>query len=285
MPDLILADVNVGTSTDRNVLIRDGRIAQIAADRADLGDLTGADVIECDHRALIPGIVEPHMHLDKALLDARKPNLEGTLEAAIKVTGALKAEFTLDDVLDRSRQVLDMAIANGTTLIRCHPDVDPIEKSLGADAMIQLRDEYRGRIDLQVVTFPQEGIVKAPGTYELMDRAMAAGADVVGGCTYNEPTVEQCYEHIAKVFDLAEKYDAPVDMHCDFQVDTTDPRYALVEHIADVTIERNWQGRVTLGHVTALGSLSGQRRAEVTWPRVTRPCQLRSIVTSAMCST
>lgn len=267
MSDVVLADVNIGTEKDRSVLIRDGRIAAIEADRQLLETGPDTEVIECGHRALIPGIVEPHMHLDKALLDSRMPNLEGTLEGAIKVTGALKSQFTTEDVLERSRKVLDMAIAHGTTLIRCHPDTDPIEGLIGVEAMLALREEYRGRIDLQVVAFPQEGIIKAPGTLELMDRAMAEGADVVGGCTYNEPTLEECLRHIDAVFDLAEKYDAPVDMHCDFQVDTSDPRHALVEHIADVTIARGWQGRVTLGHVTSLGSLSGQHRIEV-WDRI-----------------
>lgn len=266
MEDLVLADVNIGDQRGRSVLIQDAKIAAIAARRDEL-PTTGAEVVDCGNRALLPAFVEPHMHLDKALLDARMPNLEGTLEGAIKVTGALKAQFTPEDVTDRARRVLDMAIAHGTTLIRCHPDVDPIEKLIGVESMIALREEYRGRIDLQIVAFPQEGILKAPGTHELMDEAMAEGADVVGGCTYNEPTLEDCLHHIDKVFDLAEKYDAPVDMHCDFQVDTSDPRYALVEHIADVTIARGWQGRVTLGHVTSLASLSGQHRIEV-WDRI-----------------
>ncbi|SER97698.1 cytosine deaminase [Propionibacterium cyclohexanicum] len=267
MAELVLADVNIGKSTSRNVLIREGTIASIAATLGALHAQPGATLIECGHRALVPGFVEPHMHLDKALLDARMPNLEGTLEGAIAVTGALKGQFTLEDVTERARLVLDMAIAHGTTFIRCHPDVDPIEKLIGVEALLALREEYRGRVDLQIVAFPQEGILKAPGTYELMDQAMAAGAEVVGGCTYNEPTLEGCLRHIDMVFDLAAKYDAPVDMHCDFQVDTSDPRYALVEHIADVTIARGWEGRVTLGHVTSLASLSGKHRIEV-WDRI-----------------
>ncbi len=267
MSDLVLADVNINEKKDRNVLIQDGRITRIADSREELACGPDAQVIEGGHRALIPGIVEPHMHLDKALLDARMPNLEGTLEGAIKVTGALKAQFTPEDIRDRARQVIDMAIAHGTTAIRCHPDTDPIEGLMGVEAMIELREEYRDRLDLQIVAFPQEGILKSPGTLELMDRAMAEGADVVGGCTYNEPTVEECRKHIDAVFDLAEKYDAPVDMHADFQTDTTDPRYAMVDYIAEVTIQRGWQGRVTLGHMTSLGSLSGQRRIE-TWDRI-----------------
>ena len=275
MPDLVLHNAVVsGLPGVRTVQIEDGRIQRITAEEATEDRTTGPDRIEgsvrtidVGGRALLPSFVEPHLHLDKALLDARLPNLEGTLAGAIKVTGALKAEFTVADCIDRARTVLDLAIANGTGAIRSHPDVDPIAHLVGVEAMLQLRDEYRDRIDLQIVAFPQEGIIKAPQSYALMEEALRGGADVVGGCTYNEPTLEQCHEHIDTVFDLAEKYDVPVDMHCDFAVDDSDPRYALVEHIADVTIARGMQGRVTLGHMTSLASLSGQHRIHV-WDKI-----------------
>jgi cytosine deaminase len=250
----------------QDLLIDSGRIELVGP----AGTLPGEradEVLDCERRAVVPGFVEAHLHLDKALLDERMPNLAGDLEGAIKVTGALKSRFTMVDVMGRARKVLDMAIAQGTTAIRTQPDVDPIVHTLGADAMLALRQEYRGRVDLQVVAFPQEGIVKAPGTIDLMEECLKNGADVVGGCTYNEADVDDCKEHIRQVFDLAEKHRVPVDMHCDFQVDASDPRYALVEHIADVTIERGMQGRVTLGHMSSLASLTGPHRVEV-WDRI-----------------
>lgn len=253
-----------GYPETQDILIEDGSISRIAA----TGTLPNpGEVLDAQGRAVVPGFVETHLHLDKALLDERMPNLAGTLEGAIKVTGALKARFTPEDVLERSRKVLDMAIAQGTTAIRTQPDVDPIAHTIGADAMLALRDEYRGRVDLQVVAFPQEGILKAPGTLELMEQCLRNGADVVGGCTYNEPDLDSCKEHVRQVFDLAEKYQVPVDMHTDFWVDDSDPRYALVEHIAEVTVARGMQGQVTLGHMTSLASLSGAHRVEV-WDRI-----------------
>ncbi len=265
MSALLLKNVRLdGYPEPQDLLIEGGSISRITP----AGTGTGADeVLDAEGRAVVPGFVEPHLHLDKALLDERMPNLAGTLEGAIKVTGALKSRFTTEDVLERSRKVLDMAIAQGTTAIRTQPDVDPIARTIGADAMLTLRDEYRGRVDLQVVAFPQEGIVKAPGTIEMMEECLRNGADVVGGCTYNEPDVDACKDHIRQVFDLAEKYQVPVDMHTDFWVDDSDPRYALVEHIADVTIARGMQGKVSLGHMTSLASLSGAHRVEV-WDRI-----------------
>lgn len=264
---LILQNANLEEySTPQDVAVDAGHITAVASG----GTLTGSgEVIDCTGKAVVPGFVEPHLHLDKALLDARMPNLAGTLDGAIRVTGALKAAFTTEDVLQRARTVLDMAIANGTSFIRSHPDVDPIAHTVGADAMFALRDEYRGRIDLQVVAFPQEGIIKAPGTVELMEECLRNGADVVGGCTYNEPTVDDCKRHIDTVFDLAEKYSVPVDMHTDFWTDDSDPRYALVDYIAEVTIARGMQGKVSLGHMTSLAALSGRRRVE-TWDTIKR---------------
>lgn len=250
----------------QDLLLEKGRIAVIAPAGA-VAAARADEVLDCEGCAVLPGFVETHLHLDKALLDERMPNLAGTLEGAIKVTGALKSQFTMDDVLERSRKVLDMAIAQGTTVIRTQPDVDPIVGTLGVDAMLALRDEYRGRVDLQVVAFPQEGIIKAPGVVELLEECLRNGADVVGGCTYNEADVDACKAHVQQVFDLAEKYNVPVDMHCDFQVDDSDPRYGLVEYIAGVTIERGMQGRVTLGHMTSLAALEGQHRVEV-WNRI-----------------
>ncbi|HEY9292724.1 MAG TPA: amidohydrolase family protein [Microlunatus sp.] len=269
MPDLVLHNAALpGLPGVRTVQIEDGRIGRISAEQAgseaNHGSVRSIDV---GGRAVLPSFVEPHLHLDKALLDARLPNLEGTLAGAIKVTGALKAEFTVADCIDRARTVLDLAIANGTGAIRSHPDVDPIAHLVGVEAMLALQEEYRDRLDLQIVAFPQEGIIKAPESYALMEEALRGGADVVGGCTYNEPSLEQCHEHIDKVFDLAEKYDVPVDMHCDFAVDDSDPRYGLVEHIANVTIARGMQGRVTLGHMTSLAALSGQHRIQV-WDKI-----------------
>jgi cytosine deaminase len=220
-------------------------------------------VIDADGRAVLPGFVEPHLHLDKALLYRRQPARDGTLAEAIRLTGQLKAEQDRDDVLERSRAVLDMAVAHGTVAIRAHPDVDPIQGLLGVETALTLRDEYRDLLDLEAVAFPQEGIVKAPGTLELMEEALRMGASVVGGCPYNEPTWDDTRRHIDLVFDLAQRFDVPVDMHADFADDASDQRYAAARYIAEKAIELGWQGRVSLGHVTSLGALTREEAMPV----------------------
>jgi cytosine/creatinine deaminase len=222
-----------------------------------------ARTIDAGGRAVLPGFVEPHLHLDKALIYRRQPARDGTLAEAIRLTAQLKAEQDRDDVLERSRAVLDMAVANGTIAIRAHPDVDPIQGLLGVETALTVRDEYRDLLDLDVVAFPQEGIVKAPGTEELMEEALRMGANVVGGCPYNERTWEDAQRHIDVVFELARRFDLPVDMHADFADDAGDRRYAAAGYIAEQAIEHGWQGRVSLGHVTSLGALTREEAAHV----------------------
>ena len=155
-----------------------------------------ARTIDAGGRAVLPGFVEPHLHLDKALIYRRQPARDGTLEEAIRLTGQLKAEQDREDVLERSRAVLDMAVAHGTVAVRAHPDVDPIQGLIGVETGVALRDEYRDLLHLDIVAFPQEGIVKAPGTFELMEEALRMGANVVGGCPYNERTWDDTTRHI-----------------------------------------------------------------------------------------
>ena len=231
--------------------IRGGRIAAIEEHL----DRNGCDEIDAGGRVALPGFIEPHLHLDKAFLHNRLQARLGTLDEAIKVTGILKGRQVRSDVLLRSRRVIDMAIANGTTLIRAHPDVDPIQGLIGVETALELREEYRDLIDIQIVAFPQEGILKSKGVLALMQQALTLGADVVGGCPYNEVTWDDTRAHIDLIFELAIKYGRAVDMHADFCDDATDQRFAAAEYIARKTIELGYQGRVALGHVTSLASL------------------------------
>jgi cytosine deaminase len=229
---------------------------------------SAARVIDCAGDAVLPGLVEPHLHLDKALLDTeldteldtQRPNLVGTLASAIAVTGQLKKQFTHESVRERAARVLEQAVGHGTTVIRAQPDVDPLVGLLCVEVMLQLRAQYRDLVELQVVAFPQEGILRQPGTRELLVEALRLGADVVGGCSYQEATLDQCHEHVDLVFELAERFGVPVDIHADFADDTADPRFGLARHIAERTRAHGMAGRVTLGHMTSLSALEPDAR-------------------------
>ncbi|WP_407166395.1 amidohydrolase family protein [Bradyrhizobium sp. ORS 111] len=239
--------------------IRGGRIAAIEENL----DRAGEEEIDAQGRVALPGFIEPHLHLEKAFVHRRLPARSGTLEEAIRVTGILKAKQERSDVLERSRKVLDMAVRNGTVFVRAHPDVDPIQGLIGVETALELKEEYKDLLDLQIVAFPQEGLLKTAGVVELMEQAVAMGADVVGGCPYNELSWNDTCAHIDKVFDLALKHDLDIDMHADFADDTDDKRFAAAEYIARKTIDTDYRGRVALGHMTSLGALTPEHAKPV----------------------
>ena len=236
-----------------DIAIKDGKIVEVAKHG---GHDKTAEVLDAGGHVVIPSLVESHLHPDKAFLEERMPNVSGTLAEAIRNTGILKAKYTLDDVIQRAETALRWSIIHGATIMRAHPDVDPIAKLLGVQALLELREKYADYLDLQIVVFPQEGIIKAPGTLELMEEGIRQGADVVGACPYNEADIADTRRHLEIVFKMAEKHGLPLDMHVDFTDDADDPRYMTTETICDMTMAYGMQGKVALGHVTTLGALN-----------------------------
>jgi cytosine deaminase len=205
--------------------------------------------VEVAGRLVTPGLVEAHIHLDKALLSGRVQATAGTLEEAIRLTGDAKRRFTVDDIRARARRALEMAIASGTTALRTHVEVDPIVGLMGMEAVLPLRDEFAPAVDVQVCAFAQEGIVHAPGTEALLRQALAMGANAIGGCPYND---SDPLRHIAVVFDLAAEFGVDADFHADF---FDEPEHLHVEAIVAETVRRGWHTRVAVGHLTELAAL------------------------------
>ncbi len=214
-------------------------------------------IIDAQGRVLLPGLVESHIHLDKAYVMDRMPNRSGTLQEAIAVTGKLKPTFTKEDIVERSQRVLRAMITHGTTYIRTHAEFDPSQGFTGFDTVLELREKYRDLVDMQVVAFPQEGILKCPGVDKMMYQAMEAGADVVGACPYNDTSAT---EHIDFCFELAKKYDKPIDFHQDFKDDADN---LTIEYICDRTIAEGMQGMVSVGHLTAIAALPPDELAPI----------------------
>ncbi len=222
-----------------------GRIARIAPRIAE----TAPRELHAGGRLVIPGLVESHFHLDKALLGAGAPSWAGDVQGAIRATAEAKRAFTVEDIRARARRVLDMAIRRGTTVMRSHVEVDPIVGLKGMEAILPLQREYAWAIDLQVCVFPQEGIFQTPGTEALMREALTLGGAAVGGVPYNDTDGRA---HLRLVFDLAREFDRDVDLHLDF---FDEPGDLLIGEVADLTRARGWEGRVSAGHVSALGAL------------------------------
>ncbi len=208
--------------------------------------------IDAKGKLTVPSFIDPHIHLDKVnIVDVVRPNKTGTLKEAIEIIWDKKSKYTIEDIVDRAGDVIKRAALNGTTRMRTHVDIDTIGGLKPLEGVIAAKNRYKDIMDIQTVAFPQEGIIKDPGCEKLMWEAMEMGADTVGGMPANENTPEDSRKHIEICFDIAEKYNADVDMHVD---ETDDPFYRTLEMLADETIKRGWQGRVTAGHTCALAA-------------------------------
>ncbi|MBF2083721.1 amidohydrolase family protein [Thermoleptolyngbya sp. C42_A2020_037] len=215
-----------------------------------------ATVIDAAQKLVIPGLVDGHIHLDKALILDRHPAVEGTFQEAMRGTLRLKQTFTEADIQARARQVLQRAIAFGITAMRSHVEVDHTIGLTGLRALLPLRQEFAWGITLQLAAFAQEGITNQPGVEALLREAMTLGADVIGSAPYVDPDPEQ---NIRIVFDIAEAFNCDVDFHLDFLDDDAPLLWPVV---AAETARRGWRGRVCLGHMTKLAGLSPTELAE-----------------------
>ncbi|MBF4661904.1 cytosine deaminase [Cronobacter malonaticus] len=200
---------------------------------------------------VIPPLVEPHIHLD-ATLTAGEPewNMSGTLFEGIERWGQRKATITHEDTKRRAHATIGMLRDHGIQHVRTHVDVtDPTLAAL--KAMLEVKEEARHLIDLQIVAFPQEGIESFPQGRALMEQAVEMGADVVGGIPHFENTREQGVSSVKFLMELAERTGCLVDVHCD---ETDDAQSRFLEVLAEETRVRGMGARVTASHTVAMGS-------------------------------
>jgi cytosine deaminase len=250
-----------------DLILRHARIAGRGAATFDIGIAAGriAEIAEKivaegpdEHlggRLVTPGFVETHIHLDKSCILDRCQSPEGTLQEAIAQVAAAKRAFTEDDVYARARRTLEKAIINGTTRMRTHVEVDPRIGLRSFEAIRRLKRDYAWALDLEICVFPQEGLLNDPGTEELLVAACEAGADLIGGCPYTDTDP---HGQIARIFDIARRFDLDIDFHLDFDLDAS--RMDLDE-VCRQTEAFRYGGRVAVGHVTKLSALPPDRLA------------------------
>lgn len=240
-----------------DVGVAGGRYAEIAPRL----DIRGAQELEAEGRLLAPAFIDPHIHLDKVLTaGSLRPNRSGTLREAIEILWGSKANSTVEEIARRSGQVIESAVLTGTSRLRTHVDVDTIGKLRPLEGVLAARERYRDLVDLEIVAFPQEGIVRDPGTEALMREAIRMGADLVGGMPHNEVSPEDSRRHIGICFEIATQHDRDIDMHVD---ETDDPASRTLEILADLTLARGYEGRVTAGHTCALAAYPDRYAREV----------------------
>lgn len=207
--------------------------------------------IDAGAKLICAPFIEPHIHLDAALT-AGEPswNQSGTLFEGIERWGERKPMLTDADIRERALKTLNLLIGNGVQFVRTHADTsDP--SLIGLKTLCALRDELKDKIDIQVVAFPQDGLLSYPGGDRLMEEALEIGADVVGGIPHFEYTRELGVASMKRVIELAIKYDRLVDVHCD-EID--DPNSRFLEVLACEALFNDLGSRVTASHTTAMHS-------------------------------
>ncbi|WP_071393365.1 cytosine deaminase [Bacillus tuaregi] len=238
-----------GTTGLWNIVMTDSIIAKITQD-TDL-ETGNHEIIDAAGSLVLPPFIDPHIHLDTTLTAGEpKWNQSGTLFEGIQRWSERKESLTFEDVKTRAKTALKWQLAQGIQHVRTHVDVtDPTLTAL--KAMLEVKEEMSPYVDLQLVAFPQEGILSYPNGTELLEESLKMGADAVGGIPHFEFTREYGVDSMKIAFDLAEKYDRLVDIHCD-EIDDEQSRF--VEVVAKEAFERGYGARTTASHTTAMGS-------------------------------
>lgn len=239
-----------------NITIENGKFKNITQNKVKDTENT----LDVNGSLVLPPFIEPHIHLDTTLT-AGEPewNLSGTLFEGIQRWSERKESLTIEDVKTRSKKAIKWQIAQGIQHIRTHVDVtDPELTAL--KAMIEVKEELAEFVNIQLVAFPQEGILSYPNGKELLEEAVKLGADVVGGIPHFEFTREYGVESMKISFDLAEKYDKLVDIHCD-EIDDEQSRF--VEVVANEAYQRGYGDKTTASHTTAMGSYNDAYTAKL----------------------
>ena len=228
--------------------VEDGGIAAI--DRKIEG--SAESEIDAGGNLAAPTYVNGHVHLDKCNLgDVMRPNLTNSFQECLEITWEHKRTYTVDDIVERASRAIEEGILNGSTVFRVFADVDSIGGLRPLEGIIALREKYAGIVEIEAVDFPQEAIVRDPGTDELMEEGMRMGADVVGGLPWHEHLDEDARAHIDFCFELAKKYDKDIHMLVD---DTDNSNSRSLEYLAARTIREGYQGRVSASHCGALAA-------------------------------
>ena len=246
---MLIKQVLIENATEpKDVRIVDGKFAEIADN---LTPEAGEQVIDATNKLMIPPFVDPHVHLDSTMT-AGDPewNETGTLFDGIRIWSERKKTLSHEDVKQRAIQALKIQAAHGLQFVRSHVDItDPDLVAL--KALIEVREEVKPWMTLQLVAFPQEGILSFPGGKELMIKAAELGVDAIGAIPHFEFTREYSVESLHFAFEVAQKYNLLIDAHTD-EID--DPASRGLETMATLALETGLNEKVTASHTTAMGS-------------------------------
>ncbi len=257
MLDLLVTNATLPDGrTHMSVAVQAGRITEVTQGL----QAPAHEVIDAQGLLVSPPFVDAHFHMDSTLSYGQpRVNESGTLLEGIALWGELKPLLTQEALVERALTYCDWAVGRGLLAIRSHVDIcDP--RLLAVEALLQVKKQVASYIDLQLVAFPQDGVLRygnegargAPSALENMKRALAMGVDVVGGIPHFERTYAQGTDSVRLLCELAASQGKLVDMHCD---ETDDPHSRHIETLAFETQRLGLQGRVTGSHLTSMHSM------------------------------
>lgn len=245
-----------GREEASEILVENGIFKSIGQN---LGD--AEEVIDLEHRLVLPPYVDPHLHLDYIFsgVGAGNANISGTLFEGIQRWSDNKKSLTEEMVRERALQGIKKELNHGVQYIRTHVDVtDP--NLTGMKALLKLRDELKDTVTLQIVAFPQEGFFRYDGAEALVEKALDMGADVVGGIPHFEISYEHGVESLKRIVDLALKYDVMIDIHCD---ENDDPNSRFLEVLNALVMEKGYGEKTTASHTCSFGSADDSYAAKM----------------------
>jgi cytosine deaminase len=243
----VLANVRLARGQTVDLVMRDGRIEDIAPGLAAV--TLAATRIEGDGLLALPGLVDGHMHLDKTLTGCAWIAHRAEPERMSRIEKEKELRGTLAPVAERAANLVRCCIAHGTTAIRTHVDVDPELGLSHIHALAEVRERFAGRIDIQLVAFPQSGVMRRPGTADLLDAALNEGADLLGGI---DPIVidRDLNGQLDTLFAIAVRRDVGIDLHLH---DTSERGLTEIIAVCERTRAAGLEGRITVSHGFSLG--------------------------------
>ena len=249
MLDLLVLNATLPDGrTGMSVAVQDGRIVEVTPGL----QAAAHTALDAQHQLLTPHFVDPHFHMDATLsYGLPRVNQSGTLLEGIALWGELKPLLTAEALIERALRYCDWAVANGLLAIRSHVDTSDASL-LAVDALLEVQRRVAPYLDLQLVAFPQDGVLRSPGGLDNIKRALDKGVQVVGGIPHFERTFDQGAASVKLLCELAAERGLRVDMHCD---ESDDPHSRHIETLAFEAQRLGLQGRVTGSHCTSMHSM------------------------------
>jgi cytosine/creatinine deaminase len=249
MLDMLITNATLPNGqTDMSVAIQNGKIVELAQHL----QAPAHETVDAQGQLLSPPFVDAHFHMDATLsYGLPRVNQSGTLLEGIALWGELKPLLTQEALIERAMTYCDWAVAKGLLAIRTHVDVCD-QRLLAVEALLEVKKRVAPYIDMQLVAFPQDGVLRAPGAMDNLKRALQMGVDVVGGIPHFERTSEQGAMSVKLLCELAAEQGKLVDMHCD---ESDDPMSRHVETLAYETQRLGLHGRVVGSHLTSMHSM------------------------------